>query len=39
MAADVIHVIAGGRVIESGTHAALIAANGTYAKSWKKSEQ
>jgi ATP-binding cassette subfamily B protein len=34
MAADVIHVMAGGQVIESGTHAALIGAGGAYAKSW-----
>jgi ATP-binding cassette subfamily B protein len=30
MAADVIHVMAGGRIVESGTHAELIKAGGAY---------
>ena len=34
MAADIIFVIDEGRVIESGTHAALISAFGPYQKSW-----
>ena len=29
--ADCIHVFEGGRIVESGTHAALLEANGTYA--------
>jgi ATP-binding cassette subfamily B protein len=32
--ADVIHVMEGGRVVESGTHEALLAAGGRYASSW-----
>jgi ATP-binding cassette subfamily B protein len=35
MAADVIHVMAGGRVVESGTHSQLIAGKGTYAALWR----
>jgi ATP-binding cassette subfamily B protein len=35
MAADTIHVMAGGRVLESGTHAQLISSNGAYATSWR----
>jgi ATP-binding cassette, subfamily B, bacterial len=34
MAADVIHVMAGGRVVESGNHAELIAGSGAYAALW-----
>jgi ATP-binding cassette subfamily B protein len=30
--ADVIHVVEGGRIVESGTHAALLAAGGLYAE-------
>ena len=35
MAADVIHVMDGGRVVESGTHVELMAAGGAYSKSWQ----
>ena len=34
IAADVIHVMADGRIVESGTHRDLLRANGLYAKSW-----
>jgi ATP-binding cassette subfamily B protein len=34
MHADLIHVMDHGRVRESGTHAELVAAGGTYARSW-----
>ena len=32
--ADQIHVFAAGRIVESGTHDALLLQNGTYAKMW-----
>ena len=32
IAADVIHVVEAGRIVESGTHASLIAAGGLYAE-------
>jgi ATP-binding cassette subfamily B protein len=34
MRADVIHVVADGRVVESGSHAELLARGGRYAASW-----
>jgi ATP-binding cassette subfamily B protein len=36
MQADIIYVMARGRVIESGTHSELLAYNGKYAQSWKQ---
>ena len=33
--ADVIHVIEGGRLVESGTHEQLLAHNGGYAALWR----
>jgi ATP-binding cassette subfamily B protein len=35
MRADVIHVMAGGRVVESGSHQDLLACGGPYARSWQ----
>jgi ATP-binding cassette subfamily B protein len=35
MQADVIHVLAGGQIVESGSHAQLLAAGGRYAHSWQ----
>ncbi|MFN8445023.1 MAG: ABC transporter ATP-binding protein [Caldilineaceae bacterium] len=36
MQADIIHVMAGGRIIESGSHPELLAQNGSYAKAWSQ---
>ncbi|HYG98830.1 MAG TPA: ABC transporter ATP-binding protein [Terriglobales bacterium] len=38
MFADVIHVIADGQVVESGTHDALLRAGGLYAQGWAAQE-
>ena len=35
MQADVIHVMEGGRIVESGSHAQLVARPSAYARSWK----
>ena len=39
MYADVIHVMADGRIVESGSHAELIAQGGLYAQSWHRQMQ
>ncbi len=39
MRADIIHVIDGGRIVESGTHRELLESKGLYAESWSKQMQ
>lgn len=39
MQADEIHVMAAGRIVESGTHATLLAQGGVYAESWRAQMQ
>ncbi len=39
MQADIIHVMAGGKLIESGTHHDLLAQNGHYATAWRQQLQ
>ena len=34
MRADIIHVIANGEVVESGSHEQLLSCGGLYAQSW-----
>jgi ATP-binding cassette subfamily B protein len=36
MQADIIHVMSGGRIIESGAHPELLNYNGKYALSWRQ---
>ncbi len=36
MHADIVHVMRAGRIVESGTHAELVAAEGLYAESWRE---
>lgn len=36
MQADIIHVMANGHLVESGTHAELVASGGRYAASWRE---
>ena len=36
MQADIIHVMAAGRIIESGTHAELVQQGGRYGQSWQQ---
>ena len=39
MQADIIHVMAEGKILESGTHNELVNLNGYYAKSWQQQMQ
>jgi len=36
MFADIIHLVANGRIVESGTHSQLLARDGLYARSWAR---
>jgi ATP-binding cassette subfamily B protein len=37
-AADEVHVMAAGRIVESGSHDALVARGGRYARLWNRAE-
>ena len=39
MRADIIHVVADGNIIESGTHDQLVGNNGPYSQSWSRQTQ
>ena len=39
MQADIIHLMTDGQIVESGSHAALVALGGRYAQSWRRQMQ